>query len=217
MADNRQCYGWRWSVSANGRPHPNPIEVIVATGESFDINGGASNVGVGPGDIVRLKSTGGIELAEGAEGAGGAESPYAVVVGVQPYWDAANSRMTYGNVLPSDVAWGTKLERQSKLLVVPVEWGLWEVDCDEATTATTKAAYQAFIGENCDHRHDVTSTNTRPTPRLDISTHNTTNTLIWRIVGISPTQDNQDFSGNYVKLIVAANVVQGKSAGVAGV
>ena len=218
MADNRQNYGFRWSVAANGgMPHPKPIEVIVASAQSFDINGGASNVGIGPGDVVRSLSTGGVGLCDGAEGAGGATSPRYIVVGVAPYWDAAQGVMTYGNVLPSDTTYGTVLERQSKLLVVPVESGVWEIDCDDAVTATTQAAYQAYIGENANHIHDTTATNTRPTPRLDISTHNTTSTLVWNIVGISKTQDNQDFSGNYVKLLVQANVVQLKTAGIAGV
>jgi hypothetical protein len=218
MADNRQCYGFRWSVAANGgRPLPAPERVIVASAQSFDINGGASNVSIGPGDVVRSASTGGVVLCDGAEGAGGALSPRFIVVGVEPYYDAANGVMAYGSVLPSDVTYGTNLERQSKLLVVPVDAGTWEIDCDEATTATTLAAYQAFIGEHANHTHDITATNTRPTPRLDISTHNTTSTLVWNIVGISPTQDNQDFSGNYVKLLVRANVVQLKTAGILGV
>jgi hypothetical protein len=216
MADNRQSYGLRWSVAANGgRPQPNPMEVIVATGASFDINGGASNVALGVGDVVRSLSTGGVGLCDGAEGAGGALSPRYVVVGVGPYWDG--TKMVKGTTLPSDTAWGTILERQSTLLVVPVTAGVWEVDCDDATSATTKAAYQAFIGEHANIRHDVTATNTRPTPRLDISTHNTTDTLVWNIVGVSPTLDNQDFAGNYVKMLIYPNIVQLGFAGITGV
>ncbi len=217
MADNRQSYGWRWSTAANGgRPMPTPMEVIVASAESFDINGGASNVQIGPGDIVRSKNTGGVELCEGSEASGGTtETPRYIVVGVKPYWDG--TQMVIGNTLPSDTTYGTVLERQSKLLVVPVEAGVWEVDCDDAATATTLAAYQAFIGEHCDHVHSIVATNTRPYPRLDISGHATTSTLMWNIVGISPTMDNQDFSGNYVKLLVFPNVIQLKTAGLTGI
>lgn len=216
MADNTQRYGFRWSTAANGgRPMPSPEEVIVASAESFDVNGGASNVAIGPGDVVRRKSTGGVGQCDGAEGGGGALSPAFIVVGIKPYWDG--TKMVYNTVLPSDTTYGTVLERQTKLLVVPVEAGNWEIDCDDAATATTEAAYQAFIGEYCDHRHDVTSTNTRFYPRLDISTHNTTSTLLWRIVGISKTLENQDYSGNYVKLIVYPNVIQNKTAGLTGI
>lgn len=216
MADNRQEYGFRWSVAANGgRPMPAPMEMIVPTLTSFDVNGGASNVALGPGDPVILLSTGGVDLCDGAEGAGGALAPYGIVVGVGPYWDG--TKMVRGSTLPSDTAYGTILERQSKVYVVPIQAGIWELDCDDATTATTEAAYQAFIGENVNYIFDTTSTNTRATPRIDISTHNTTNTLVLNIVGISPTKNNQDFSGNYVKLLVRANVVQLVSAGVTGV
>lgn len=215
MADNRQEYGFRWSVAANGRPLPNPFEMIVPSATSFDVNGGASNVALGPGDPVILLSTGGVDLCDGAEGAGGALAPYGIVVGVGPYWDG--TKMARGTTLPSDTTYGSVLERQSKVLVVPFDAGIWEIDCDDASTATTLAAYQAFIGENANYRFDTTSGNTRAYPRLDISTHADTSTLVCNIVGISPTLNNQDFSGNYVKLLVRANVVQLKSAGVTGV
>lgn len=210
MADNRKQYGFRWYRGLNGsKEMPAPERMIVATAASFDITGGASNVELGPGDVVRKLSTGGVGLCAGAETT--VVEPYGVVVGVGPYWDG--SKMVWKKTLPSDIAWGTNLERQSTVWVVPLAAGIWEVDCDDAVTATTKAAYQAFIGENCDFRHDTTSTNTRPTPRLDISTHNTTNTLTMRIVDVSDTAMNQDFSGNYVKLLVRANLIQDPAYG----
>jgi len=65
MADNRQDYGLRW-FAGQGRM-PLPERHIVATSESFDINGGASNVGLGPGDVVIRKSTGGVDLCDGLQ------------------------------------------------------------------------------------------------------------------------------------------------------
>lgn len=207
MADNRQEYGIRpHRGDFSGGSLFKPEEHIVASAQSFDINGGASNVALGYGDMVRLLSTGGVALCDGAEGAGGALAPYGIVVGVGPFFDG--TKMVRGRTLPSDTTYGTNLARQSTVLVVPVDGTLFEADCDDATTATTKAAYQAFIGENVDMRHDVTASNTRPTPRIDISSHATTNTLIWRIVGISKDVSNQDFSGNFVKLIVRCNIPQ---------
>jgi len=215
MADNRIVYGLRWH-KGQGKPMPEPERHIVSNAQSFDINGGASNVALGPGDVVRRLNTGGVTLCDGAEGAGGALAPFGVVIAVGPYWDG--TKMVRGTTLPSDTTWGTLLERQSTVLVVPMgENQLWEIDADDSTTATTEAAYQAFIGEHTDIRHDTTSTNTRATPRLDISAHNTTSTLVWNIRGISPTLDNQDFSGNYVKLLVSPNVIQLVTAGLTGV
>lgn len=207
--DNAVKYGFRWSNANGGRNMPQPLEELVVTSQAFAVNGGAAAPGLGIGDPVIRLSTGGVTLADGTEGAGGAVNIYAVVVGVKPYYDATFGRMTPSNVLPSAVAYGTNLERQSKVLVVPVGWGLWDVDVDDATTATTLAAYQLFIGENADHILTGVSGQVRAFPKLDISGHGTSNALHWRIVRVSPTQENQDFSGANVKLTVAANVAQG--------
>lgn len=206
MADNSVQYGFKWSVAYNGKPCPSPIEMFVDTAESFDVSGGGANCDIGAGDLVRIKSTGGLEQADGTEAT--AQAAFGVVVGVSSrgYWDG--SVMKPSSTLPSDVAWGTLLERQSRLLVVPVDAGVWECIVDEATTATTEAAYQAFVGENVDHVLTGATANGRLTPKLDISTHATTSTLIWRIVGISPTAANQDFSGANVRLLVRPNVAQ---------
>jgi len=206
MADNLAKYGFRWVGGKGGRALPDPIECIVATGESFDVTSGAQNVGIGPGDVVTRLSTGGVTLCAGNETT--PASPFGVVVGVRPYWSVAESRMVLAELLPSDVAWGTILERQSKLLVVPIDQGYWEVDVDEATTATTLAAYQAFIGENVSFINTGASGEARAKPKIDISTHATTNSLMFRIAAISGTQDNQDYSGANVKIIVEANLGQ---------
>lgn len=206
MSDNSIKYGIRWATSLNGgRNMPQPEVCIVATGASFDINGGAQNVSLGIGDPVTRLSTGGVTLCDGSEGAGGGVAVYGIVVGVLPYYDAVSGLMRPTSALPDAVSYGTNLERQSKVLVVRADSGRWELDCDEATTATTLAAYQAFIGENCDHTlTGVVSVDTRAKPRLDISTHATA-TSQWRVLAVSPSAENQDFSGNYVKLIVEIN------------
>jgi len=219
MADNRQSYGFRFAGARYGRDVPTNVECIVATGQTFAVNGGTSGVTLGPGDPVIRLSTGGVTLCDGAEGAGGALTPYGVVMAVLPYYDAASGRMTPTETLPSGVAWGTNLERQSKVLVCPMEMAYWELDCDDAVTATTEAAYQAFNGENCDYRLNggivpTANPQNRAHPRLDISAHATTNSLKFRIVRVSHTKDNVDFTGNYVKMIVELNI--GGTGGAAG-
>ena len=103
--------------------------------------------------------------------------------------------------------------------MVPVDAGIWEVDCDDASTITTEANWRSAVGNNVDHRLSGASGDLYATPRLDISTVNTTSTLIWNIVGLSPTVDNFDLAGNYVKLLVRANVCQlrAPAAGIAGI
>ena len=50
--------------------------------------------------------------------------------------------------------------------------------------------------------------NPKMTPQLNVSTHAGTGTLQWRILGVSETLANKDFSGSYVKLLVTVNVTQ---------
>lgn len=220
MADNRPAYGFRLVGLTGGPGHPKPIRKIVASAASFDVTNGLQNAALTMGDVVTLASTGGVTLCAGAETT--PANPYGVIVGVEPYFDASIGQagaMRPSSELPSDIAWGTVLSRQSKLIIQPFLPGLvFEVDVDDATTATTEAAYQAFIGEN------VSMINTgiadavprRVAPKIDISSHNTTATLCFTIVGISPTLDNVDFSGANVKLLVTANIAQDGAYGLIG-
>jgi hypothetical protein len=205
--DNAPRYGFRWSKAANGGvDHPKPIWMSVASAASFDVSSGAANVRLRPGDPVVRASTGGVTLVNGVEDSQTAIAPYAIVVAVGPYWDG--TKMVFGNSLPSDTTWGTVQERRSMVGVVPVDAGVWEIDCDDASTATTEAAYLAFIGENANFQLTGTTGQSYAYPKLDISSHATTGSLVWRIVGISGTQDNRDFSGANVKLLVQPNLAQ---------
>ena len=184
------------------------VECIVATAQSFDVYNGASNVILRAGDPIYGLSTGGLALAAGSESSGGtATAPWGIVQTVGPYYDVVSGRMVQGEGLPSDVAWGTNLALQSKVGVLPVEGAIFEVDVDDKVTATTLATYQALINENCDHKLCGASGGKYALPRLDISGHATTSTLVWRIVGISPSCSNIDYSESYVKLLVKANVI----------
>lgn len=212
--DNVAGYGFRF-VKARQGDHQIVEEGIVAAAQSFDVNGGAQNVALRVGDPVIRLAGGGFNLCDGAEGAGGALAPYGIVVGIKQYWNG--TRLVTGNSLPSDTAYGTNLERQTKILVTPVQTAYWEVDVDDIVTATTKAAYQAFQGENADHRLQGASGEAYASPRLDISGHNTTATLIWRIVEVSKTLENRDFAGAFVKLIVVSNVYQQPEVNATGV
>lgn len=206
--DNTPLYGIRWAREWNSSDTPPVVPRFVATAAAFNINNGAQGVGLGAGDPVISLSTGGVTLCDGSEGAGGALAVFGIVAGVKPYWNATKARMDFGEVLPSGTAWGTILERQSWVLVTPAEAGWWEIDVDDATTATTEAAYQAFVGENADHILSAAVGGTRALPKLDISSHATTATLIWRIEGVSKSMYNRDFAGANTKLIVRINRAQ---------
>lgn len=216
--DNFNFYGFRFFKSRFGSAMPAFERGFAVTGQAFNVNGGIQNANLQPGDLVRKLASGGLTLCDGAEGAGGALPPLGVVMHIGPYFDG--TRMKPSNQLPSNVAYGTILERQSTIWYLPVESAIWEVDCDDAVTATTEAAYQLTGGANADHRNAGAAgaaVETGAKPRLDISTVNTTNTLIWRILGISPTQNNRDYSGNFVKLLVQPNVWQAPEVNATGI
>jgi len=206
MADNISRPGFS-VYQGMGAPYPKPIRCTVATAASFDVNGGASNCALRKGDPVTMLATGTVTLAQGYEASGNnGDAVFGIVDSVGPYWDATNGVMVPSDSLPSDIAWGTIMERQSVVYVIPVEACLWEIECDDAVTATTEAAYRLLVGLNCDHTLAGASA-PRLNPRLDIS-QAITATAQWRIIDISQTANNRDYSGNYVKLVVRANEAQ---------
>lgn len=206
MTDNTPLYGFRWSTEWNGSGPPIGKRRWVATGTNFAVSGGAATPGLGAGDPVTLLSGGSVDLCDGSETT--QLVPYGIVVGVAPYYNATTGLMTPSDVLPSGVAWGTVEERRSWVYVVPADAGYWEIDVDDAVTATTLSAYLALVGQNCDHVLTGASGASRVYPKLDIQTQNTTASLMWRIVDVSRSCYNRDFYGANVKLIVKANRMQ---------
>jgi hypothetical protein len=168
------------------------------------VNSGASNCVLGIGDPIFQQSDGSVTLCLGNETTD-SSTVLGIVCGFE-YYDSTVGAMTKkGPGIPSDLAWGTNLARQSRVLYVPVHTAVWAIQVDDATTATTEAAYQAFIGENCEHILTGASGETRVKPKLDISQHATTNTFLWKIIGLSQTAQNQDYSGANVELYVISN------------
>lgn len=202
MADNRHTYGLRWYQSKSGAHTPHTIPVIVATGYQAQV-GGATDVDLWPGDPVQKVSTGGIILCPGSEGTPG--TIYGVVSHITQYFDGQVKRT--GPKLPGATAYSTNLDRQSIVEIIPAVGNIFAIDVDENTTATTKAAYQAFIGENADHvlvADTSDANNPKSDVQLDISGHAVTQGLQWRIVGILE-KVNTDFSGDNVTLLVEVN------------
>ncbi len=205
--DNTARYGFRWLRGNASGPKPPIVECFLATGASFDVSGGAQNVRLRAGDPVLRGNGGDVNLANGTENAGTAAAAFGIIAGFKPYWNGTT--MLFEDSLPSDQVYGSVLERQLKILVIPLAPGMqFEIDVDDIVTATTEAGYQAFIGENCQHQLTGAVGAAHAFPKLDISTHANTATFPWRIVGISKTFENIDFSGANVKLIVEANAAQ---------
>lgn len=212
MANNAKVYGFRWAQNANGMSQPKPEIMATASGANFTVSGNATNLNLNVGDPVALLSTGFITLAGGNENSQTSQAAWGVVVGFGPagFWNG--TRMVRQNFLQSGCAYGAgNVDRMSEVLVVPFSAGVWEIDVDDNTTATTQATYQALIGENCDHQlypnaQGFTNAQLAANPMLNIASHAAaTTTLSMRIRGISRNFSNQDFSGTNVKLLVSIN------------
>ena len=105
--------------------------------------------------------------------------------------------------IPSNVVYGTKLDIQTKVLVVPAAGYQWEVDSDG--TEADLLAWQALVGNNAEHSFNAPAVGSlNANPRLATGAASTL-TQQWRIVRVSGTGLNQDFTGANVKLIVKIN------------
>jgi hypothetical protein len=206
MTDNAARYGFRFFRSRySGLGNPPVREAWTATSASFDVNGGAANVVLGAGDPILQVSDGSVTLALGSETTD-STTILGVCCGIKQYYDTVKGVLTAaGPGIPSDLAWGTNLAHQSRLYYVPADAAIWAIQVDDIVTATTQATYEAFIGENCRMILTGASGELRAKPKLDISTHATTNTFPWKIVGVQPAPPNVDFSGANVELLVISN------------
>lgn len=203
--DNIHRVGFRF-VGYTTSAHSSPVELEYQIADSFswpDDAAAACTVNVG--DPVKLANTGKLAVAEDGD------ALFGVVSQILPYWDG--SVMKFSDYIPNANVGGS-IPRANRVMVIPVKDAIFEIDCDDASTATTEAAYQAFVGECCDHYNTRATINGRYQldPKLDISTHGTSGGQ-WLILGISKTAENRDFAGNYVKLRVTANEYQLTHAG----
>lgn len=205
MADNAHEYGFRWVRHEFGSDNP-PIQRI-RLASAYQPAAGGTNVDLHVGDPVQIASTGTATICVGDEGT--QSQIYGICVGFSPEYDGTVMQPRNKHIGGSG-AYSTNLERQNFVLVIPVVGQMFEIDMFDNTTATTEAAYYAFIGENADMKLTADTTNAndpKADPTLDIATHATTSTLQWRIWDISP-RVNHDFTGKNVKLRVVCNKVQ---------
>lgn len=198
MSDNAALYGLRWVESRFGSAYPAVEKFPVAS--AYQAAPGGVNVDLNIGDPVKKVNDGTVALCAAGD------ATFGVVVGVLPYYDGA--KMVRANRLPGGTTYGSNLERQSFVEIIPIAGQIFECIVDDNTTATTQAAYTAFIGENVDISINQTSGDTHAYPKLHITGHEAGGaTKVWRIVGLS-RRNNIDFTGLNVPLLVTGNLVQ---------
>lgn len=199
MADNVALYGFRW-VGSTGRGSPVgiPMYAVDAVDSEDDA---AANCDIRPGDPVKLVSDGTVNLAKTTE------KVWGVVQAVLGVYDSVNQTYGPSDRVPNGATGGGILDRRTLLSVIPAKGNIFEVDVDDAVSATTEAAYQAFCGENVEHVcvRALNKGSFAAFPKIDISGHAVTAGLGWRILRVSKTQHNKDFSGANVKLLVMVN------------
>lgn len=205
MANNVAKYGFRYYGSHLGGCCPKPMEFLVANAYQAQVS--ATDVDLNVGDPVMFNNsgpdTGFIELAA----AGGTGRFWGVIVGFTNVKVGLPLKGRKYSRLPGGTTWTTE-ENASKVLVVPFAGNIWEIDVTGNTSSfDTLTEYRTLVNKNCDLSYvlDVSDPD-RPkaNPRLDVST-NAETTKDFRVVGVSKTAMNQDYSGNFVKLLVTVN------------
>jgi hypothetical protein len=193
--DNPARYGFR---PVKGIQSADFVPVWRDVASAYQAAPGGTNVDLNLGDPVIRVNDGTVAIA-GVTGV-----IYGVIVGFGFYWNAALGRMEPGNKLPGGTTYAS-FDRRSRVLVLPVFGNLFEVDVDDAVTATTEAAYRACIGENVNTIYSASATTGLASPRVDISLKATTNTFQWQIQEVG-SKNNLDYAGANVKLIVSCNL-----------
>jgi len=197
MADNPRLYGFRFKHSRSG-VMPIPEVCRVASGyQGVDAN--AVNCDLRPGDPVAKVNDGTVAIVAGG-------SPmYGIVQSVIQYWDGTVLRKN-DKVPGGSGVYGTVFSRETLVTIIPLADNIFEAVCDDASTATTYAAYRTLIHNNLDHRNSGNTSTTSLQPELDISS-NGTGTAGWRIVDV-PFYPHVDYSGLYVPLLVTGVEIQ---------
>jgi hypothetical protein len=197
--DNIAVYGFR-PYQGRYAPHVTIVPKFVAT--AYQAAPGGTNVDLNIGDPVIRVSDGSVAIAV----AGATNVVHGVILGVPRIWDSGLGAVRPSDKVPGGTTWSS-IDRQTQVLVGLAQGTLWEVDVDDAVSATTLAAYQAFIGENVNIIYSASATTGKASPKVDISGHATTNTFQCNIVDVSPSLMNQDFAGANVKLIVQFQLI----------
>jgi len=154
------------------------------------------------GDPIKVLSDGTVSAASAGD------TLYGFFSHAVQYYDGTVVRG--GGKLPVST-YGSVLSRQSLVAVIPARGQIFRGYADDATTATTLSAFQAYVQENIEWVAG-TAVGDQSGALLDISTHATTNTLSLRIENI-PDIDLTDFTSVGVPIEFSVNLIQDTGSG----
>jgi hypothetical protein len=187
--------GFRWNRQKDSGEQPGFLRLPVASGYG---------TGIFRGDPVKRISDGSIQVAAAGNPIVG------FAWGAEQYVGSDGLFRKGGSFLPASTTYtgGLMAEQCSYVRVIPAIGALFEVDA-LAATATTLAGWQAFVGENADLNAGGGGNVTTGVSSfsLDVSTHATTNTLVFRIEEISLRFDADPTVASF-KLLVSVNLCQ---------
>lgn len=202
MADNMKRYGFRFY---KGQYNALPKGELFHVSDGYQATGDSAgpSVDLNIGDPVKMSADtfGGVQLANTTD------PVYGIIIAVHRIYEASTGTTRPADRVPGGTTGGGNLDRSTLVEVVPAKGIIWEVDVTGTLPGTTEAAYRNLIHENAEHVCVAdTSVAGRPKadPRLFLPSAVTAG-LGWRIVGVSKTALNKDFSGLNVKLLVKVN------------
>lgn len=190
--------GFRWVGNRNAPSATEPPIIILPVASAY-------GTAIPRGFPVTLISDGTVTVAAVTD------TVYGISDGAAQYYDGVTIRK--GGTLPATTTYGSVIQRQSLLRIIPVRGQLFRATVDDAVTATDLAGYIAFVGENVPWVAG-TAVNDDAGCQVDISLHATTATsaFVWRIENI-PDRESQDFSLAGVQLLVSCNLPQDTAGG----
>lgn len=208
---NPHRYGFRFLKNRWGGDTPELYTGFLASGYTPNVTG-ATTCNLNPGDPVRMMDSGAFQLVEPGEleDDDANERTFGIVVGFPQV--LINGAVRPNAYYPTGTVYGTNLNAQTLVQVIPVEGCVFEIDT--ATTSSsfdTKAEFQAVIGSVARFTYtqiNSTTVNPKANPMLELSFTESTNIRQLRVVGLGRGFEQYDLTLANVPLQVVFNQVQ---------
>ncbi len=208
---NPHRYGFRFLKNRWGGDTPEIHTGFFASGYTPNVTG-ATTCNVNVGDPVRRMNSGAFQLTEPGEldDDDANERTFGIVVGFPQV--LINAAVRPNAFYPAGTVYGSNLNAQTLVQVIPVEGCVWEIDT--ATTSAsfdTKAEFQAILGGVCTFSYtqiNTTTANPKANPMAVLSFGESTETRQLQVVGLGRGFDQYDLTLANVPLQVVFNQVQ---------
>lgn len=207
---NPHRYGFRFLKNRWGGDTPEITTGFLASG--YQPSNGAVTVNLNIGDPVKRLDSGAFALATPGEldDDDADERVFGVVAGFPQV--LINGAVRPNAYYPSGTVYGSNLDAQTLVQVIPAEGAVWEIDT--ATTSSsfdTKAEFQAIIGSVARIVYsaiNTTTVNPKANPFIELSFGESTIVRQLRVVGLGRGFEQYDLTLANVPLQVTFNQVQ---------